>query len=229
MTMKGSLHGLGGSVLKQRAGESLERFGLAEAAGRVVRGYSGGMQRRLDIAMGLIHSPRVLFLDEPTTGLDPEVRAVMWDEIARLVAEGGITILLTTHYLEEADRLASELAIIDRGRVVLRGTPEGLKRGLRGDTLHLDLSATASQGQVGAILEHVSGVTEVKVDGCSIRARADDGARAIAEVLAALKEAGLAVASATVARPTLDDVYLRHAGRPLDADGIAGKDDAAAG
>ena len=101
MTMKGSLHGLRGSALKRQATESLERFGLDEAARRVARGYSGGMQRRLDIAMGLVHSPRVLFLDEPTTGLDPEVRTVMWHEIARLVAESGITLLLTTHYLEE--------------------------------------------------------------------------------------------------------------------------------
>jgi ABC-2 type transport system ATP-binding protein len=118
LTLQGQVYGLRGAELRSRVGELLERFGLAEAADRVARGYSGGMQRRLDIAMGLIHRPRVLFLDEPTTGLDPEVRAGMWAEIAHLSAAEGLTILLTTHYLEEADRLAGRLAIVDRGRVV---------------------------------------------------------------------------------------------------------------
>src|SRR3954462_4547212 len=126
LVLQGQIHGLGGRTLGARAAELLSQFGLAEAAGRFVRTYSGGMQRRLDIAMALVHRPSVLFLDEPTTGLDPEVRADMWREIERLSSDHGITVLLTTHYLEEADRLAKQLAIVDRGTVVARGTPEEL-------------------------------------------------------------------------------------------------------
>jgi ABC-2 type transport system ATP-binding protein len=117
----------------RRVDELLERFGLAEAAGRPVKTYSGGMQRRLDVALGLLHGPRVLFLDEPTTGLDPEARTAMWAEIERLAREERMTILLTTHYLEEADRLASQVAIVDRGRIVAQGTPSALKAELPGD------------------------------------------------------------------------------------------------
>jgi ABC-2 type transport system ATP-binding protein len=136
LRLQGHVHGLGGRDLEQRSEALLERFGLADAADRLVRTFSGGMQRRLDIALALVHRPRVLFLDEPTTGLDPEVRADMWEEIARLTGE-GLTVLLTTHYLEEADRLAAHLAIVDRGRVVAEGTPDELKRELRGDAVHV--------------------------------------------------------------------------------------------
>lgn len=131
LVLQGEFHGITGNELRARVDESLERFGLADAAARQAKTYSGGMQRRLDVAMGLLHRPRVLFLDEPTTGLDPEARAQMWREIERLAAEERMTILLTTHYLEEADRLASQLAIVDSGRVVAQGTPEQLKRDLR--------------------------------------------------------------------------------------------------
>jgi ABC-2 type transport system ATP-binding protein len=133
LILQGEFHGITGRELEQRVQESLERFDLVAAAGRRVKGYSGGMQRRLDVALGLLHRPRVLFLDEPTTGLDPESRAQMWREIERLAAEERMTILLTTHYLEEADRLASQLAIVDRGRVVAQGTPAQLKDELRGE------------------------------------------------------------------------------------------------
>ena len=130
--------------------ELLDQFGLTEAGGRIVKTYSGGMQRRLDIAMALVHRPQVLFLDEPTTGLDPEVRAEMWREIQEMARE-GLSILLTTHYLEEADRLASELAIVDRGRVVAGGSPERLKAELRGDSIHVELGFAAN-GAVQAAL-----------------------------------------------------------------------------
>ena len=143
VVLQGRLQGMRGRELARRADQLLDEFGLADAAKRVARGYSGGMQRRLDIAIGLVHSPKVLFLDEPTTGLDPEVRSAMWAEIARLRDEQGLTILLTTHYLEEADRLASQLAIVDRGRVVAEGTPDELKAGLEGDTLQVELDAGA--------------------------------------------------------------------------------------
>jgi ABC-2 type transport system ATP-binding protein len=218
LVLQGRLQGLRGRELGRRADELLAEFGLTDAAKRVARGYSGGMQRRLDIAMGLVHRPQALFLDEPTTGLDPEVRAAMWTEIARLRDDEGLTILLTTHYLEEADQLASNLAIVDRGRVVAEGTPETLKAGLEGDALHVELDAgTSVNGNVDAALARVQGLREVQVEGRSLRARATDGARAVPAVLAALDAHAIPVASVTVARPSLDDVYLRFAGRSFAA------------
>jgi ABC-2 type transport system ATP-binding protein len=214
LTLQGQVYGLRGAELRGRVGELLERFGLAEAADRVARGYSGGMQRRLDIAMGLIHRPRVLFLDEPTTGLDPEVRADMWAEIAHLSAE-GLTILLTTHYLEEADRLAGRLAIVDRGRVVAEGSPNELKGELRGDAIQVELGDPEPDGRAHAALDRVPGVWEVTIEGRSLRARTDDGSAAVPAVLQALEAGGVRVASVTIARPSLDDVYLRHTGRSL--------------
>jgi ABC-2 type transport system ATP-binding protein len=217
VVLQGRLQGLRGRALAERADALLAQFGLADAAGRIAKGYSGGMQRRLDIAMGLVHRPKVLFLDEPTTGLDPEVRAAMWTEIARLRDEQGLTILLTTHYLEEADRLASALAIVDRGRVVAQGAPGELKASLEGDALHVELGDAAVNGNVTSALAAVGGLREVRVDGRSLHARADDGARAVPAVLAALDSHAIAVASVTVARPSLDDVYLRFAGRSFAA------------
>jgi ABC-2 type transport system ATP-binding protein len=222
LILQGQLYGLGGRELKSRATVLLERFGLAEAADRLARGYSGGMQRRLDIAMGLVHRPQVLFLDEPTTGLDPEARTLMWDEITRLAADAGLTILLTTHYLEEADRLARQLAIVDRGRIVAQGAPEALKGELRGDAIQVDLREAEEDGRVQAALARVAAVRELVVDAQTLRARADDGAGAVPAVLAALEAAGVPVAAATVARPSLDDVYLRYAGRAF-AQADAGK------
>jgi ABC-2 type transport system ATP-binding protein len=212
LTLQGQVYGLRGAELRGRVGDLLGRFGLAEAADRVARGYSGGMQRRLDIAMGLIHRPRVLFLDEPTTGLDPEVRADMWAEIAHLAAE-GLTILLTTHYLEEADRLAGRLAIVDRGRVVAEGSPNELKGELRGDAIHVELGDPEPDGRANAALDRVPGVWEVTIEGRSLRARTQDGSAAVPAVLQALEAGGVRVASVTIARPSLDDVYLRHTGR----------------
>ena len=170
------------------------------------------MQRRLDIAMGLLHRPQVLFLDEPTTGLDPEARVDLWREIERLATEELMTILLTTHYLEEADRLTSRLAIIDRGRVVVEGTPEQLKSDLNGDTIQIELAETQDAGARVA-LARVGGVGEVELDGRTLRARAQNGSAAIPAVLAALEAHGVRAMSVTLARPSLDDVYLRHAGR----------------
>jgi ABC-2 type transport system ATP-binding protein len=207
-----------GDGLEKHVSELLERFGLAEAADRIARGYSGGMQRRLDIAMALVHDPQVLFLDEPTTGLDPEVRADMWREISRLAAEQHKTVLLTTHYLEEADQLASSLAIVDRGQVVAEGTPESLKRELRGDAVHVELDgATQVNGSLDAAVAQLEGVREIALEGRQLRARADDGGRAVPALLHALEANGIPVASVRVARPSLDDVYLRYTGRTFDA------------
>jgi ABC-2 type transport system ATP-binding protein len=212
LILQGRLYGLGGKA-RSRADELLARFDLTEAAGRLVKTYSGGMQRRLDVALGLMHRPRVLFLDEPTTGLDPEARAAMWREIARLAGDEGLTVLLTTHYLEEADRLAGHLAIVDHGRVVAEGTPDGLKGELRGDAVHLELAEEAGPEAARGVLAGLDGVRDVRVAGLNLSARADDGAAAVPGILAALQRAGSPVASVTVARPSLDDVYLRYTGR----------------
>jgi ABC-2 type transport system ATP-binding protein len=213
LLLSGRIQGLRGRDLGRRADELLARFDLAEAAGRMVRTYSGGMQRRLDVAMGLIHRPQVLFLDEPTAGLDPESRSAMWDEIARLSAGEGLTILLTTHYLEEADRLASQLAIVERGRVVASGSPDELKARLHGDTVQVELAFPGDLAELDAALRQVPAVREVSVSGTSLSARADDGATAVPALLTALERAGVAVHGITAARPSLDDVYLRYAGR----------------
>jgi ABC-2 type transport system ATP-binding protein len=191
----------------------LDRFSLAPAADREARGYSGGMKRKLDVAMGLVHTPRVLFLDEPTTGLDPEARADLWKEIGRLSHEDGITVLLTTHYLEEADHLASRLAIVDRGRVVAEGTPDALKGELSGDAIHVDLAQVVEERRVRAALSGVPAIRELSVEGAGVRARADNGATVVPAMITALESGGARVASVRVTRPSLDDVYLRHTGR----------------
>jgi ABC-2 type transport system ATP-binding protein len=213
LTLQGNLYGRRGKGLAERVDELLASFGLADAADRIARGYSGGMQRRLDIATALVHDPEVLFLDEPTTGLDPEVRAGMWREIARLTEEQGLTILLTTHYLEEADQLASNLAIVDRGKVVASGTPEQLKGELEGDAVIVELATAPEAGAAQSAVSGVPGVHEVLADGRGVRARVAEGATAVPAVLAALESNGMPVASVTVSRPSLDDVYLRYTGR----------------
>ncbi|WP_370082042.1 ATP-binding cassette domain-containing protein [Streptacidiphilus sp. MAP12-16] len=223
LLLQGRLYGMRGQELNRRADELLDRFDLTDAAKRQVKTYSGGMQRRLDVAIGLVHRPEVLFLDEPTTGLDPEARTAMWEEIGRLAGDEGLTILLTTHYLDEADRLSGRLAIVDRGRVVAEGTPDELKGELHGDAVHVDLvqPPPADGLSVYEALGRVPGVREIAVDGRRVSARADDGAAAVPAVLAALDQAGSPVAAVTVARPSLDDVYLRYAGRSFaDAEGV---------
>ena len=222
LRLQGQVYGMRGRSLERRVGELLERFGLADAADRIARGYSGGMQRRLDIAMALVHDPAVLFLDEPTTGLDPEVRAEMWSEISGLAAGQGKTVLLTTHYLEEADQLAARLAIVDRGRIVAQGSPEELKRELRGDAIQVELASDgapeqAPDGSAPSAIDGLPGIREVALEGRMLLARADDGGRAVPALLQALEAHSVAVASVRVARPSLDDVYLRHTGRTFDA------------
>jgi ABC-2 type transport system ATP-binding protein len=218
LVLAARIQGLRKRAAHARADELFDRFGLTDAADRLVRTYSGGMARKLDVAIGLIHRPLVLFLDEPTTGLDPEARAEMWAEIASLAADEQTTVLLTTHYLDEADRLASRLAIVDHGRVVADGTPDELKSELHGDTIHVELASPAETGAARRRVERIPGLGGVVVEGSTLRARADLGARAVPTLLAALDDAGLAVASVTVARPSLDDVYLRYAGRRFEGD-----------
>jgi ABC-2 type transport system ATP-binding protein len=213
LLLQGHLYGMRGPSVRTRADQLLDHFGLSDAAGRLAKTYSGGMQRRLDVALGLMHRPSVLFLDEPTTGLDPESRAAMWEEIARLSAGEGMTVLLTTHYLEEADRLAARLAIVDRGRVVVSGTPDELKGALHGDVVQASLPAGADVALVRSALASVPEVRDVLVAGRNVTARSDNGAAAVPVVLAALQRAGTPAVSVTVARPSLDEVYLRRTGR----------------
>jgi ABC-2 type transport system ATP-binding protein len=213
LVLQGQIYDVTGRRLKLRVDALLERFGLAQAANRAAKTYSGGMQRRLDIALGLLHEPEVLFLDEPTTGLDPEARAEMWKEIGRLTSEEQMTILLTTHYLEEADELAAQLAIVDRGRIVAAGTPDELKSSLEGDSLQIELADLPLDSDVRRAIERVEGPSELVLEGRHLRARARDAATAMPALIAALNESGHTVAKLSLSRPSLDDVYLRVAGR----------------
>jgi ABC-2 type transport system ATP-binding protein len=218
ITLQGQLYGMAGADVHRRASELLDRFTLTEAADRLTRTYSGGMRRKLGVAMGLMHRPDVLFLDEPTTGLDPEARSSLWAEIHRLAAHDGVSVLLTTHYLDEADHLAQRVAIIDQGRVVTEGTPDQLKSQLHGDAINIQLDADAPPDDALRALRTQNGrLRDVTSEGRAIHARVDDGARAVPSVLAALDAAGVSVAAVTVSRPSLDDVYLSHTGRSFNA------------
>jgi ABC-2 type transport system ATP-binding protein len=217
LMLQGHVQRMGGSELKNRTRELLELVGLEDAAERIVLGYSGGMRRRLDIALGLVHRPRVLFLDEPTTGLDPEARVEMWDEVSRLARAESLTILLTTHYLEEADQLADRLAIVSQGKIVVEGTPTELKEQMKGDALQVELEEKRVD-EARAVISEVGARPEAVIGEKTIVARAESGAVALPRVLSALEAAGIGVASATVSRPSLDDVYLHFTGRDFDSE-----------
>ncbi len=221
LVLQGRLQGMSGPDLHRRSHELLELFDLSGKGGALVRTYSGGQKRRLDVAMGLVHRPRVLFLDEPTTGLDPEARAAMWDELSRLASAEQLTILLTTHYLEEADRLAERVAIVSRGRVVVDGTPEQLKRELRGDAVTVELDGDGERAR--ALVLALPDVHEAIVDGHRLHARVEQGARAVPGMLGTLDGAGVPVRAVTIARPSLDDVYLHYTGRDFHSDDEAGR------
>jgi ABC-2 type transport system ATP-binding protein len=215
--LQGQCYGMGGTELHHRVDELLDRFNLTEAADRVSRTYSGGMRRKLGVAIGLVNRPSVLFLDEPTTGLDPEARAGLWSEI-RGLADGGVTVLLTTHYLDEADHLANRIAIVDSGRVVAEGTPDELKSQLRGDAVHVDLDAGVAVDDALRALSPLNGrLRDLTALEHTLHARVDDGASAVPGLLAALETAGVRVTAVTVSRPSLDDVYLNHTGRSFSA------------
>ena len=212
LTLQGRIQGMKGKALRERVDELLEVLGLEDAANRVVRGYSGGMKRRLDVGLGLVHRPRVVFLDEPTTGLDPEARTAMWEELGQLARREALTILLTTHYLEEADHLAARLAIMSRGSVVVEGTPNQLKSSLEGDAVTVELS-DGKVDDARAIIRALEGVREVRVEGRQLRSRVESGARAIPQILSALDRSGIGVEAVDAHRPSLDDVYLHYTGR----------------
>jgi ABC-2 type transport system ATP-binding protein len=213
LTLQGRVYGMKGTDLRRRIDELLDVVGIADAADRTVDGYSGGMRRRLDIALGLVHRPRVLFLDEPTTGLDPEARVAMWEEVGRLAAQESLTILLTTHYLEEADELADRLAIVSRGRIVADGSPNELKARLSGDAVHVEL-ADGRVDDARRVLEEAHAPVETALpDGRTLVSRVSEGGQALPGILSALSTAGIPVASVSVNRPSLDDVYLYYTGR----------------
>ena len=213
LVMVGRLSRLSRAEAWARAGELLDRFGLADAGGRAVKTYSGGMRRRLDLAASLIGRPEVLFLDEPTTGLDPRSRAVMWD-IIRDLATGGTTLLLTTQYLEEADRLASQVAVIDGGVVVAEGSPDQLKAKAGDDCLTLSLAPGADAAlAVAALSAHATGPVAIGAGGRQLTAAVPARDGITTDLVRALDGAGIGVTGITVRRPSLDDVFLALTGR----------------
>lgn len=217
LTLQGQLLRVPSDVLPARVDRLLNWVGLSEAADKLVETYSGGMRRRLDIAMGLINEPHVLFLDEPTTGLDPESRAILWKDLERIREERNMAVLLTTHYLEEADALCDRLAIIDRGTVVTGGTPAALKSEIRGDTVTLDLNGHSDQAQ--SALAELDNILEIIPNGQGLLVRVENGASAIPTLVNSLERAGISVHEVTMSRPTLDDVYLHYTGQHFSASG----------
>src|SRR5262245_56548908 len=228
------LYGITGSAGRERAAELLELLGLSEAADRRTKTYSGGMKRRLDLASALVHHPRVLFLDEPTTGLDPASRLTVWEEVRRINAD-GTTIFLTTQYLEEADELCERLAIIDHGELVAQGTPESLKAEIGKDVVTVQLRG-ADPERTRAVIGELPGLDRVIVEETELALLVEDGASSIAEIVRRLDGAHVEVGAISVSQPSLDDVFLESTGRRLEgaqqeqehADEAAEEDEAAA-
>ena len=214
LTMVGRLNRLSHEVVAQRAGELLEQFGLAEAAGRPLKTYSGGMRRRLDVAAALVARPPVLFLDEPTTGLDPHSRNDVWEMIEGLVG-GGTTVLLTTQYLEEADRLARRVVVVDRGRVIAEGTPEKLKADMGTTVLDVGMVDAATSERAAQVLAQAATRTP-SVIGSLVELPVDDGPRAAIEVLRLLDRHALSPTVFRLREPSLDDVFLSITGKPTE-------------
>ncbi len=209
-----ALHGLPRRERRARADELLHRVGLTQAADRKVNGYSGGMKRRLDLALALAHRPSILFLDEPTTGLDPQSRTALWQEVARLARDDGVTVFLTTQYLEEADVLADRVGIIDHGKIVAEGTPSALKAEIGRPTVEAIPRDGADPAAVARILERFGESTGGSPKGVAVRL--EHGAHELAEVVRALDSAGLEVEHLQLHAPSLDDVFLAKTGRSLE-------------
>ncbi len=216
LMMVGKLYHLGSKVARQRAAELIELFDLTEAQNRPVKGYSGGMRRRIDLAGALVIKPPVLFLDEPTTGLDPRSRIGLWDVIETLVSD-GTTVLLTTQYLEEADRLADSISVIDNGRVIAKGTADELKASVGGQRVALTVVDESDGDAVRTILAQHGHGDPVVTGGRTWVVPVTDGPAALAAIVAAASAAGIALHDAGMRRPTLDDVFLQLTGHMADA------------
>ena len=214
MRLQTSLHGIPRAERRRRGDQLLDRVGLGEAADRKVSGYSGGMKRRLDLALALVHGPRILFLDEPTTGLDPQSRAALWEEVARLARDDGVTVFLTTQYLEEADVLADRVGIIDHGHIVAEGTPADLKAQIGRPTVHVVPADPGQRARFAAVLTQFGESARNTPNGVSVRlANREDG---LADVVRALDGESLQVADLELHAPSLDDVFLEKTGRTLE-------------
>ncbi|WP_421740853.1 ATP-binding cassette domain-containing protein [Cellulomonas sp.] len=219
LTMQGQVYGLDRAAARRRTGELLEALDLTTLARRKVGDLSGGQRRRLDVALGLVHAPRLLFLDEPTTGLDPHNRANLWEHITRLRAQHDMTIVLTTHYLDEADTMAERVVVVDHGQVIADDTADGLKRTLAGDRVVLTVAVDGTAGRVATIVGALPGARDVTVEGARIKARVADAASAVPELVLAASAAGAPLLEALAVRPTLDDVFLALTGRSLRDEG----------
>jgi ABC-2 type transport system ATP-binding protein len=217
LLLQATLQGLPAAARRERAQALLERVGLTEAADRRVGGYSGGMKRRLDLALALVHSPRILFLDEPTTGLDPQSRAALWEEVARLAHDEGMTVFLTTQYLEEADALADRIGIIDHGRIVAEGTPSRLKAEIGSPSVEVK----PADPEAGDRLEELlSGFDEMRRNGRgAVAVQLPGGEGQLAEIVRILDQADLRVETLQLHQPSLDDVFLAKTGRKLEGSG----------
>jgi len=222
LRLQATMHGITGEERKQRSAQLLHRVGLTEAADRKIRGYSGGMKRRLDLALALVHHPRILFLDEPTTGLDIQSRTALWEEVGRLAKEDGVTVFLTTQYLEEADVLADRVGIIDHGRIVAEGTPEQLKAEIARSTVEAVPAESEQKGAVAAVLERFgTPTTGFGPESVAVQLAATDGD--LAQIVRALDAENLRISHLQIHEPTLDDVFLDKTGRHLEGAGDEGE------
>jgi ABC-2 type transport system ATP-binding protein len=214
MRLQAGMHGIPKAEAQRRGDELIERVGLTDAADRKVGGYSGGMRRRLDLALALVHGPRVLFLDEPTTGLDVQSRTALWDEVARLSNDEGVTVFLTTQYLEEADSLADRVAIIDNGKIVAEGTPDALKAEIGRPTVEAAPATEAEIDRMRAVFERFG--SPERADRGHVAVRLAEGSGELAEIVRALDAEGIEVQDLEIHAPTLDDVFLAKTGRRLE-------------
>jgi ABC-2 type transport system ATP-binding protein len=217
LRLQTALHGISKAERIRRSDELLERVGLEAASERKVRTYSGGMKRRLDLALALVHNPRILFLDEPTTGLDPQSRTALWAEVGRLAQEDGVTVFLTTQYLEEADVLANRVGIIDHGRIVAEGTPAELKAQIAHPTVEAIPADPEQRPQLARILEQFGELSQVSPKSLAVRLTGDEFG--LADIVRALDAADLHVEHLQLHAPSLDDVFLAKTGRTLEGAG----------
>jgi len=227
LRLQGRLQQLHGHPLDARMDELLKLVQLDDVANKPAGRYSGGMRKRLDLASALIHKPKLLFLDEPTTGLDTQSRAAIWDYLEALNRDEGMTIFLTTQYLEEADRLCRQLSIIDHGKIIARGTPSELKAAVGGDAISITLkdgSDTALRSKTKEILSAIQGVTRVMDSEAGVIAYAGNAGQVIIDIVASLERNNIRPAYLSIASPTLDDVFLRQTGRRIRADELGRKE-----